>query len=48
MFVQSKRLDPSATLAALGVTLKYPSYREGLGDVWVRERAALEGLRAAP
>lgn len=46
MFVQSKRLDPSATLAALGVALKYPSYREGLQDLWVRERKALEALRA--
>ncbi|MCC6625144.1 MAG: NAD-dependent epimerase/dehydratase family protein [Deltaproteobacteria bacterium] len=42
MFVQSKRLDPSATLAELGVTLRYPSYREGLGDIWAKERTALD------
>ena len=47
MFVQSKRLDPSATLSELDVTLKYPSYREGLGDVWMKERVALEAMFAA-
>lgn len=46
MFVQSKRIDPSATLAELGVTLRYPSYREGLSDLWQKERQALEALRA--
>lgn len=46
MFVQSKRIDPSQTLAALGVKLKYPSFREGMKDLWMKERAALEALRA--
>ncbi|MCA9518179.1 MAG: SDR family oxidoreductase [Myxococcales bacterium] len=46
MMTSSKRLDASATLAALGVRLRYPSYREGLADVWLRERAAIEALAA--
>jgi len=45
MFIQSKRIDPAATLAALGVKLKYPSFREGLGDIWIKERQALAALR---
>jgi len=44
MAVQSKRLDPTHTLGQLGVTLRYPSYREGLRDIWGRERAHLEAL----
>ena len=39
-------IDLEPTLAALGVRLRYPSYREGLADVWLRERAAIEALAA--
>jgi len=41
MFSQSKRLRPEATLAALGVTLRFSSYSEGFRDIWTREKAAL-------
>lgn len=47
MFAQSKRLRPEATLAALGVTLRYPSFREGLSEIWTREKAALLALADA-
>lgn len=46
MFSQSKRLRPEATLAALGVKLRYPSYREGFKDVWTRDKAQLEAMVA--
>lgn len=46
MFSQSKRLRPEATLEALGVTLRFPSYREGFSDIWRREKAALVALMA--
>ncbi len=41
MAVQSKRLDPMWTLSTLGVTLKYPSFREGFRDLWDKERSSL-------
>lgn len=41
MFAQSKRLDPSWTLATLGVRLRYPSWREGFRDIWARDKVAL-------
>jgi nucleoside-diphosphate-sugar epimerase len=44
MATQSKRLDPARTLSELGVKLQFPSYREGLQAIWVRERVALEKL----
>lgn len=47
MFSQSKRLNPAATLAKLGVTLRYPTYREGFRDVWMRDKAALMALVAS-
>lgn len=47
MFWQSKRLRPEATLAALGVKLRFPSYREGFRDIWTREKAALAELAGA-
>ncbi len=47
MFSQSKRLNPAATLAKLGVTLRYPTYREGFRDVWMRDKAALTALAAS-
>lgn len=46
MMTSSKHLDASATLSALDVRLRYPSYREGLADVWLRERAAIEAIAA--
>lgn len=46
MFSQSKRLKPDATLAALGVKLRFPSYREGFKDVWTRDKAQLEAMMA--
>jgi len=46
MFSQSKRLRPEATLAALGVKLRYPSFREGFKDVWTRDKAQLEAMMA--
>jgi nucleoside-diphosphate-sugar epimerase len=44
MVTGSKRLDPAKTLAALGVKLRFPSYREGLADVWRRQRSEIEAL----
>ena len=44
MVTGSKRLDPKKTLAALGVKLRFPSYREGLADVWRRQRSEIEAL----
>ena len=46
MFSQSKRLRPEATLATLGVKLRFPSYREGFKDVWTRDKAQLEAMMA--
>ncbi len=46
MFSQSKRLNPAATLAKLGVTLRYPTYREGFRDVWMRDKTSLMALVA--
>jgi len=46
MFSQSKRLNPTVTLARLGVQLRFPSYREGFRDVWTREKASLLALVA--
>ncbi|HRE91743.1 MAG TPA: NAD-dependent epimerase/dehydratase family protein [Myxococcota bacterium] len=46
MFSQSKRLRPEATLTALGVKLRFPSYREGFKDVWTRDKAQLEAMMA--
>jgi hypothetical protein len=47
MFTQSKRLRAEATLARLGVTLRYPSYREGFRDIWARDKVALTALAAS-
>jgi len=47
MITGSKRLDPSRTLEALGITLRYPTYRAGLADVWRREGAELMALLEA-
>jgi len=47
MFAQSKRLLPHATLARLGVSLRFPSFREGFRDIWAREKAALSTLANA-
>ena len=44
MVTGSKRLDPKKTLAALGVKLRFPTYREGLADIWRRERAEIGAL----
>jgi nucleoside-diphosphate-sugar epimerase len=44
MFSQSKRLRAEHTLATLGVKLRYPSFREGFRDVWMRDKAQLEAL----
>ncbi len=44
MFSQSKSLRPTRTLAALGLKLRFPSYREGMNDVWMRDKVALEGM----
>ncbi len=46
MFSQSKRLRAEHTLATLGVKLRYPSYREGFRDVWMRDKAQLEAMIA--
>jgi len=37
----SRRIDASATREALGVRLRYPSYREGLDAIWRQEGPAL-------
>lgn len=44
MFSQSKSLRPEKTLAQLRVKLRFPSYREGMNDVWARDKAQLEAL----
>lgn len=44
MVTGSKQLRPDKTLAALRLRLRYPSYREGLADVWQRERVEIEAL----
>lgn len=44
MAVQSKHIDATRTLAELGVKLQFPSYREGLQAVWVREKIALQTM----
>ncbi len=44
MVLGSKRLDASATREALGLRLRFPTYVEGLADVWQRQRAQIEGL----
>ena len=46
MITGSKRLDPSATLEALGVTLRWPDYASGLAELWRREAPALRELAA--
>ncbi len=37
----SRRVDASATRDALGVRLRYPSYREGLEAIWRQEGASI-------
>ena len=37
MVTGSKRLDPSRTLRALGVELRFPDYQAGLAEIWRRE-----------
>lgn len=44
MLTGSKRLDGSWTREALGVRLRYPSYREGLADVWRQQSAEIQAL----
>ncbi|MEZ4265290.1 MAG: NAD-dependent epimerase/dehydratase family protein [Myxococcota bacterium] len=46
MITGSKRLDPTWTLAELGVRLRYPDYEAGLADVWRRDGASLRELMA--
>ncbi len=47
MITGSKQLDPSATLAELGVTLRWPDYASGLAELWRREAPELRALAAA-
>ncbi len=44
MITGSKRLDPTATLDALRVRLRYPDYQSGLAAIWQQEAAELRGL----
>jgi nucleoside-diphosphate-sugar epimerase len=41
MITGSKRLDPSWTLAQLGVRLRFPDYQQGLAAIWGQEQAQL-------
>lgn len=41
MITGSKRLDPSWTLAQLGVRLRFPDYERGLAAIWSQEQAQL-------
>lgn len=45
MITGSKRLDPSWTLAQLGVTLRWPDYASGLAELWRHEAPALRAVR---
>ncbi len=47
MITGSKRLDSSATLADLRLRLRFPTYVEGLADVWQRQRAQISALVGA-
>jgi nucleoside-diphosphate-sugar epimerase len=47
MFSQSKALRPEKTLAALAVKLRFPSYREGFADVWMRDKQQLLAMMEA-
>lgn len=47
MITGSKRLDPTWTLDALAVRLRFPDYEAGLADVWRRDGAALRALAEA-
>ena len=44
MLMGSKRLDGSWTREQLGVTLRYPDYRSGLGAIWERESPEIKAL----
>ena len=44
MLMGSKRLDGSWTREQLGVTLRYPDYRSGLGAIWAREATEIKAL----
>ena len=44
MLMGSKRLDGSWTRERLGVTLRYPDYRAGLGAIWERESPEIKAL----
>lgn len=44
MITGSKRLDASWTLEKLGVSLRFPTYREGLAAVWHQEGDAIRAL----
>jgi hypothetical protein len=44
MFSQSKALRSERTLEALAVKLRFPSYREGFADVWMRDKQQLTAL----
>ncbi len=44
MITGSKRLDPSRTLEALTVRLRYPNYQKGLAAVWQQDAAAIRAL----
>lgn len=44
MFTQPKRLRPQKTLDNLAIKLRFPSYREGLADIWAREKLSLEEM----
>lgn len=47
MVTGSKRLDASWTLARLGVTLRFPTYKEGLAAIWHQEGDAISLLAAS-
>ncbi|MBL8787034.1 MAG: NAD-dependent epimerase/dehydratase family protein [Deltaproteobacteria bacterium] len=47
MFSQSKRIDSTRTFATLGVTMRYPTYREGMKAIWAREKTMILAAREA-
>ena len=46
MMLGSKRLDSSWTRQSLGISLRYPDYRSGLGAIWAREAPEIRALIA--
>ena len=45
-YADSKRVANDRIKAELGVTLRYPTYREGFRDVWMRDKTSLMALVA--